>query len=148
VVSLALPPLRARREDISLLVNHFLGRLAEKNRRGVNGFAPDAMDLLVSAEWPGNVRQLFNVVEYCVALSSTPIVPAMLVKKALRDKTGEILPFAEARDRFERDYLAQLLHLTSGNVAQAARLAQRNRTDFYKLLNRHHLTPALFKSEE
>lgn len=148
VVSIALPPLRARREDIPVLVNHFLGLLTEKNRRNVNAFAPEALDLLIGADWPGNVRQLLNVVEYCVALSSTPIVPASLVKKGLRDKTGEILPLAEARDRFERDYLAQLLHITGGNVAQAARLAQRNRTDFYKLLNRHHLTPALFKGEE
>ena len=148
VVSLALPPLRERREDIPLLANHFLGRLADKNRRNLNGFAPDALEMLISADWPGNVRQLYNVVEYCVALSSTPIIPVALVKKALRDKTGEILPLAEARSRFERDYLVQLLQLTGGNVSQAARLAQRNRTDFYKLLSRHQLNPTLFKDKE
>jgi two-component system response regulator GlrR len=63
----------------------------------------------------------------------------------MRDQTGEILSLAEARNSFERDYLIQLLQITSGNVSQAARLAQRNRTDFYRLLNRHHLDPNAFK---
>ena len=148
VVSLTLPPLQDRREDIPLLANHFLKKLTSKGRRVVNGFSPESVDILVSANWPGNVRQLYNVVEYCVALCPTPVVPAALVKKALRNKTGEILPLAEARSRFERDYLVQLLQLTGGNVSQAARLAQRNRTDFYKLLSRHQLNPALFKDND
>jgi len=102
----------------------------------------------VHANFPGNVRQLFNVVEQCVALSLTPIIPASLVQKALRDRPLEILPFNEARQRFERDYLIQVLQITGGNVAHAARLSQRNRTDFYKLLERHNLTPASFKSTD
>ncbi|MDQ2696000.1 MAG: sigma 54-interacting transcriptional regulator, partial [Pseudomonadota bacterium] len=148
VVNLALPSLSERREDIPLLANHFLDRLRLKNRRTINAFAPESLELLVSAEWPGNVRQLYNVVEYCVALTATPIIPVALVRKALRDRTGEIVPLAEARSRFERDYLIQILQLTGGNVSQAARLAQRNRTDFYKLLSRHQLDPALFKAKE
>jgi two-component system response regulator GlrR len=148
VVNLVLPPLRQRREDIPLLAEHFLGRLSEKSRRKINAFSPEALELLISNAWPGNVRQLYNVVEYCVALASTPIIPAVLVKKALRDKTDEIMPLAKARSHFERDYLIQLLQLTQGNVTQAARLAQRNRTDFYKLLNRHQLNAALFKGKE
>ncbi len=148
VVNLVLPPLRQRREDIPLLAEYFLVRLSTKNKRSINGFAPEALELLISNAWPGNVRQLYNVVEYCVALASTPIIPAVLVKKALRDKTDEIMSLAEARSRFERDYLVQLLQLTQGNVTQAARLAQRNRTDFYKLLNRHQLNSALFKGKE
>jgi two-component system response regulator GlrR len=148
VVNLVLPPLRQRREDISLLAEYFLARLSARNRRKINAFSPEALELLISNAWPGNVRQLYNVVEYCVALASTPIITAVLVKKALRDKTDEIVPLAEARSRFERDYLVQLLQLTQGNVTQAARLAQRNRTDFYKLLNRHQLNAALFKGKE
>lgn len=147
VVNLVLPPLRERREDVALLADHFLESLRTKSRRDVNAFAPEALELMISHDWPGNVRQLYNVVEYCIALSSTPIIPVALVKKALRDKGGEILPLAEARNRFERDYLVQLLQLTEGNVTQAARLAQRNRTDFYKLLSRHQLNAALFKDK-
>lgn len=147
VVNLVLPPLRERREDVALLADHFLENLRSKSKRDVNAFAPEALELMITHDWPGNVRELYNVVEYCVALSSTPIIPVALVKKALRDKGGEILPLAEARTRFERDYLVQLLQLTEGNVTQAARLAQRNRTDFYKLLSRHQLNAALFKDK-
>ncbi|MEE4379162.1 MAG: sigma 54-interacting transcriptional regulator [Candidatus Competibacteraceae bacterium] len=145
VVVLHLPPLRDRREDIPVLANHFLTQLSSRDQRKLTGFSPEAMECLISAPWPGNVRQLSNVVENCVALSSTALIPLALVKKALRDKTGELTPLAEARQHFERDYLVRLLNMTSGNVAKAARLAQRNRTEFYKLLNRHQLDPRLFK---
>jgi two-component system response regulator GlrR len=144
VVTLALPSLSDRRDDIPLLAKHFLDAVATRYRKEVNAFAPDAMDLLVRASWPGNVRQLLNVVEQAVALSTSPIVPATLVQKAIRE-LEDIVPFDEARRRFEADYLTQLLKMTGGNVAQAAKFAQRNRTDFYKLLQRHALEPALFK---
>ena len=104
------------------------------------------MELLMTADWQGNVRQLKNVVEQSFILSTTKVIPARLVLKALRGKTGEIMPLTEAKKRFERDYLLKLLQLTSGNVTQAARLADRNRTEFYKLLHRHHLEPAEFKA--
>ena len=145
VVGLELPALAARREDISLLANSFLHRLSEKYGKRLNGFAPEAMELLIAAPWPGNVRQLQNIVEQTVVLSTTSLVPASLVQKALHDDIGGILPFETARKNFERDYLIKLLKATNGSVTQAARLAQRNRTEFYKLLQRHELTPALFK---
>ncbi|MDX1252790.1 MAG: sigma 54-interacting transcriptional regulator [Gammaproteobacteria bacterium] len=145
VVTLDLPTLAQRREDIPLLAVRFLDQLAEKNRKKVDGFSPDALELLVTAPWPGNVRQLFNVVEQTVALTATPIIPAKLVQRALREKPADIPSLVEAKSRFEREYLAQLLQMTNGNVTQAARLAKRNRTEFYKLLHRHHLDPSLFK---
>lgn len=145
VVGLELPALAARREDISLLANSFLHRLSEKYGKQLNGFAPEAVELLIAAPWPGNVRQLQNIVEQTVVLSTTSLVPASLVQKALHDDIGGILPFETARKNFERDYLIKLLKATNGSVTQAARLAQRNRTEFYKLLQRHELTPALFK---
>ncbi|MBY0339907.1 MAG: sigma 54-interacting transcriptional regulator [Rhodocyclaceae bacterium] len=144
VVSLDIPALNERRDDIPLLANHFLRRLAERYDKEVNGFAPDALELLVRASWPGNARQLLNVVEQAVALATSSVVPLALVQQAIRE-TEEVVPFDEARRRFESDYLVRLLKMTGGNVAQAAKLAQRNRTDFYKLLQRHALEPALFK---
>jgi two-component system response regulator GlrR len=146
VVVLDVPNLAARREDISLLADHFLTRLAEKNHQPRKWFAPEALDLLVSAAWPGNVRQLLNVVEHTYALATTPIIPAALVQKALKQRPSAPLAFADAKQRFERDYLVQLLRITNGNVSQAARLAQRNRTEFYRVLHRHQIDPAQFKS--
>lgn len=146
VVTLTLPSLEERREDIPLLANHFRDLLAKRYEKQVSGFAADAMETLVTANWSGNVRQLFNVVEQSVALATTSSIPAALIQQALRGKSGELIPLADARKHFERDYLTRLLHMTQGNVTQAARLAGRNRTEFYKLLNRHKLDPAHFKS--
>jgi two-component system response regulator GlrR len=148
VVTLTLPPLRERREDIPLLARHFLSVLTEKYGRRIHGFAPKALEMLVAADWPGNIRQLHNVLEQCVALCTTATIPATLVARALRDKPAEILPLAEARTAFERDYLVTLLKLTHGQVSEVARLAGRNRTEVYRLLQRHGLTPALFKDTD
>jgi two-component system, NtrC family, response regulator GlrR len=145
VVTLEVPSLSERREDIPLLAQHFLGLLAQRSGKKIKGLSPEAVDVLVRAPWPGNVRQLYNVMEQAVALSTTPIIPAALVHKAIREKPLEIPPLVEARNNFEREYLIKLLQTTNGNVSQAARLARRNRTDFYKLLHRHHLDPGLFK---
>ncbi len=145
VVNLEMPVLADRREDIPLLANHFLQKLSSDESRA-KGFSGEAMELLMSASWPGNIRQLYNVVEQAVVLATAAVIPAALIQRALRSKDSGIIPFAEARQRFERDYLTKVLHMTDGNVAQAARLAQRNRTEFYKLLGKYHLAPALFKS--
>jgi two-component system, NtrC family, response regulator GlrR len=145
VVSLKLPALAERREDIPLLAQHFLRRLAERYRKPVPTLAPDAMALLVAAPWPGNVRQLLNLLEQAMALTTTTVIPATLVQSALKEDAAALIPFEEARKTFERDYLVRLLKITGGNVTQAAQLAKRNRTEFYKLLQRHCLEPAMFK---
>ena len=147
VVALDIPSLAERREDIPLLANYFLETLEDASRKKVTGFAPEAMEVLLSAPWPGNVRQLFNIVEQSVAFTTTSLIPASLVQRALRDEIDVAMPaFADARSRFEREYLTQLLQITNGNVSQAARIAKRNRTEFYKLLHKHHLNPAQFKT--
>jgi two-component system response regulator GlrR len=145
VVSLKLLSLADRREDIPLLAVHFLQRLAERYRKPPPTLAPDAMALLVAAPWPGNVRQLLNLLEQSVALATTPVIPATLVQAALKEDAAALTPFEEARRTFERDYLVRLLKITGGNVTQAAQLAKRNRTEFYKLLQRHRLEPGMFK---
>lgn len=148
VVSLTLLPLADRREDIPLLCAHFIEQLSKRYNKPARTLSPEAMELLVNAAWPGNVRQLLNVVEQAVALSTSPVVPASLVQQALRDDNSAMISLDEARRAFEHDYLVRLLRSTEGNVTQAARMAQRNRTEFYKLLQRHDLTPALFKPEK
>ncbi|MEO8021188.1 sigma 54-interacting transcriptional regulator [Polaromonas sp.] len=147
VVTLTLPPLSERREDIALLANHFLVKLADKYGKRLSGFAPEALKALSTAAWPGNVRQLYNVVEQVCALASTPLIPLTLIQRALRSPSVQVLTLAEARQRFEREYLVGLLKLTDGNVADAARLADRNRTEFYRLMQKHSLTPGHFKAD-
>ncbi len=146
VVSFGLPALSERREDIPVLATHFLNQLVDRYKKPLNGFASEAMEILVKSAWPGNVRELYNVVEQAVALSTTSIITPALVDSAMRGQSAELSSFESARSEFERDYLAKLLKITGGNVTQAAKLAKRNRTEFYKLLQRHHLDPKLFKA--
>lgn len=145
VVNLKIPILTERREDIPLLANHFLLQCQKGRYSKATAFSPEAMNLLVGAAWPGNVRQLENVVQQIVALAHTKMIPEALVRDAIASESGVMPSFNEARHRFERDYLVKVLRLSEGNVSRAAKLAQRNRTDFYKLLQRHDLKPDQFK---
>jgi two-component system response regulator GlrR len=148
VVSLSIPPLRERREDIPGLVRKFLDLHGERHKQHMHGFTPEAMDLLNSYDWPGNVRQLGNVVEQCHALCVTPLASASLVQRALGTRPAATMSYVEAKERFELDYLTGLMKRTGGHVTAAARLAGRNRTEFYRLLQKHGLTPGLFKADD
>ncbi|MGB5246416.1 MAG: sigma 54-interacting transcriptional regulator [Woeseia sp.] len=146
VVNMRLPALDDRREDIPLLVSHFLQEIAREGGQDRKVYAPEAVELLVTAEWPGNIRQLYNIVRQNVALSRSPVISGELVQSSLGEHAGKLASFSDARDEFTRNYLSQILQITGGNVSQAARLAKRNRTDFYKLLARHDLNPDSFKT--
>lgn len=145
VVSLRIPSLAERREDIPLLANHFIGVFSRKYRKTVHGFAPDALETLIGAAWAGNVRQLQNVIEQMVVLATTPLISLALVQRALHDDIGNLVTFDVARQQFEHQYLSNLLKTTQGNVALAAKIAKRNRTEFYNLLKRHQLDPKSFQ---
>ncbi|MBG5882693.1 two-component system response regulator GlrR [Providencia alcalifaciens] len=145
VVNLRIPALNERAEDIPLLANHLLREAASRHKPFVRSFSSDAMKCLMTASWPGNVRQLVNVIEQCVALTTSPVISEALVSQALEGENTALPTFVEARNQFELNYLRKLLQMTKGNVTQAARMAGRNRTEFYKLLGRHDLEANDFK---
>ncbi len=145
VVKFELPPLCARREDIPLLAGHFLGTLATRYGKPVKGITPEALGLLGAAPWPGNVRQLHEVIEQCVLLCTGNLLAAAAVQRALAAPGDDFAAFDGARRRFEHLYLTRILRITDGNVTQAAKLAKRNRGDFSSLLARHELDPEAFK---
>ena len=145
VVTLKLPALRERREDIPLLLSHFLKELSKRYEKNVNALSHNALEMMSAAAWPGNVRQLYNVAEQVVALTTGEIVSTKVVEQAMQMDLQGLDSFEEARRRFEYDYLTRLLKLTQGNVTQASKLAKRNRTEFYKLLQRHSIEAAHFK---
>lgn len=143
--TLLVPPLSDRPEDIPVLAKHFLSRLRPEANLSL---APEALSALQEGRWPGNVRQLKNVLGQVAELSLTPIIPEAIVRRVMRELEEECLTaLDDARRDFEREYLIRLLQTTGGNVAHAARVAQRNRTEFYKLLARHGLDPASFKQK-
>lgn len=148
VVTLGLPTLAERREDIPVLATRFLRSVASRYGRPVRGFSPDSMELLMAAPWPGNVRQLHNAIEKAVALCTEPIVPTALMERILATPVEPQTSLDTAKQAFERDYVVQLLKQTRGNVTDAARLAQRNRSEFYALLRRHSLDPKQFKDTD
>jgi two-component system, NtrC family, response regulator GlrR len=131
ILPIEMPPLGRRREDIPLLVSHFLEQAMEPGGQK-KIYTPEAIELLATTDWPGNVRQLFELVKQNVALSHGKVMT-------------KIPTYDEARDAFARAYLADNLQRTEGNVTQAARIAKRTRTDFYKLLARYRLQPDDFK---
>ncbi|MCW7549334.1 two-component system response regulator GlrR [Photorhabdus sp. P32] len=145
VVNLKIPALNGRVEDIPLLANHLLRESAKRHKPFVRSFSVDAMKCLMAASWPGNVRQLVNVIEQCVALTTAPVISEALVMQALEGENTALPTFVEARNQFELNYLRKLLQMTKGNVTHAARMAGRNRTEFYKLLARHELDANDFK---
>ncbi len=148
VANITLPPLSARSEDIPLLARQALDDYRNRHPDcAALGFSPEALALLAAAAWPGNVRQLCGVVEQLASLCCSPVIGAAMVESALSGGGGGIPSFNEARAEFAKEYLIRLLRTKEGNVTLAANMAGRNRTDFYKLLNRHGIEAANFKSK-
>ena len=135
IVTLSLPSLRERPEDIPLLANHFISQQKSKAKKLSN----QSLEMLIGYDWPGNIRELKNVIEQVCVFSNTAIIPVSLIEKALQQENLAMSSFNDARQEFEQAYLIKLLKLVNGNVSQAARIAQRNRTEFYRLLKRHNL---------
>lgn len=146
VVSINLPSLRERKEDIAFLGNHFLQAIARREGGPTKQLAPQAISRLVSYSWPGNVRQLENVMEQTAALCRGAVISDTLIANALPDQSQPIALLSDAKKEFEHDYVADLLRSTQGNMTMAAKLAGRNRSDFYKIVSRHKLDINIFKS--
>ncbi|MEN9849688.1 MAG: hypothetical protein RL368_2428 [Pseudomonadota bacterium] len=149
VIPLYMPSLSERREDIPLLIDHFLAEQGKQESTEPVRFSPEALAYMVSMPWPGNVRQLQNVVEQCSVLSSSPLIPLSLVKHALRDTVYKFQTLAQARDEFDKTYLQRVLRMVGGNLKNAAVIADCEAEHLNGLLNKHHLNPQDFcKSEE
>ncbi len=144
IMPIEIPPLGRRREDIPLLVSHFLEQ-ATVPGENKKLYTPEAIELLATTDWPGNVRQLFELVKQNVALSHGKIMSKEFVERSLGRTESKVPGYDEARESFARSYLTQHLQSTAGNVSQAARIAKRNRTDFYKLLAKYRVQPDDFK---
>ena len=146
VVNLHLPSLRERREDISYLANHLLHKIAKRENSPGKNLAPQAVALLLEYEWPGNVRQLENVLEQAFALCRGSVIAETLIRNALPYSQQHLIAsLSDAKREFERDYVVDLLRTTEGQVTLAAKLAGRNRSDFHKIINRHKIVVDEFK---
>lgn len=148
VIPLRVPSLAERPEDILLLAQHFLDREIARLRRPIQGFSPEALDKLICRPWPGNVRELENAVTLAAALTEKGWVAAEAIPDPSRaGGRSAFPPLQDAKAAFERGYLENLLRATDGNISRAARIAGRHRTDLYKLMRKHELTPQEFKNQ-
>jgi two-component system response regulator GlrR len=147
VIPITLPPLRNRREDIPVLVDHFLKKYRGQMDKKITGLTPPAMQRLMLHDWPGNVRELENTIEYAVAMTEQQVIGEDLILPAKGMPDEAIKPLKEARENFDKSYLIRLLELTRGNVSSAAALAGRYRADLYTLLKKYLINPSDFKKD-
>jgi len=147
VIPIFIAPLRERREDIPALVNHFVRMFSQEMKKEIRGVAPVAMQQLMLQDWPGNVRQLKNAIEYAVAMTKHDVITEDMLLDSRDLSEGEFKPLKEAKASFEKSYIIHLLELTHGNVSKAAQLAGKYRADFYNLLKKYSLRPDDFKKD-
>lgn len=145
VIPVELPLLKDRKEDIPLLVEHFIRKYSEQMGKNIHSITPAAMQKLMLHNWPGNVRELMNIIEYAIAMTSRDTITDDLIFQV--NDEGEGLPtFNEAKAEFEKHYLTNLLKATEGNVSKAAELAGKYRADLYNLLKKHDISPQDYKA--
>jgi two-component system, NtrC family, response regulator HydG len=147
VILIALPPLRDRTGDVPLLAYHFLGRYGRNRERPLEGLDADALALLEAYPWPGNIRELQNVIERACALADGPTLGLRDLPDHIRVRgrpapavPGKRLPLRQARETwlrvFTQEYLTDLLRDHGGNISQAAKTAGVDRKTLHRLLNR------------
>jgi two-component system response regulator GlrR len=144
VIPVELPLLKNRKEDIPPLVQLFIKKYSAQTGKKVKSITPAAMQKLMLHDWPGNVRELENTIEYAIAMTTSNTLKDDLILKT-KDSQGELPTLQEARARFEKKYLQNLLEITGGNVSKAAELAGKYRADLYNLMKKHGITPQDFK---
>ncbi len=148
VITISLPALRDRREDVPLLARYFVDKYSKAFGRSIRDLTPDAISHLCNYEWPGNVRQLENVIERAVALCEGPIINAAVLSDDVQSKPEDWsadfieLPIKEARQQFERQYLIEKLRRHGGNVTLAARSAGLPRQNYHRRMKSLGLPPS------
>jgi len=148
IIPLALPPLRERKEDIPLLARYFLEKYAVEFDKGAKEFTAHALQRLVTYEWPGNVRELENVVERAVVFSNESVIHQVDVLSPPSER-AEPESFKEAKarviERFEKNYIENVLCAHRGNISKAAEAVQKNRRAFWELIRKYQIDVDRFK---
>ncbi|RMF58451.1 MAG: sigma-54-dependent Fis family transcriptional regulator, partial [Calditrichaeota bacterium] len=149
VISIHLPPLRERKEDIPLLCEHFIQKYAKASPKTIRGISQEALEKIEGYNWPGNVRELENVIERAITLATDEWIEVRDLPEKVTAADGKLqqidvdLPLKEAREKllaqFEREYLRQMLRRYNGNVSRAASHSGVDRRTFHRMLNRYDL---------
>jgi DNA-binding NtrC family response regulator len=150
VITVTLPPLRDRIEDIPLLARHFLEKCSEELDRQIKDINPRALHKLMNYDWPGNVRELENIVERAVVFSTRSLIDAEDIHLPESDANSKAKTFKEAKSvavtRFEKKYIQDILSAHQGNISQSAKAAQKDRRAFWELIRKHRIDPRNYKA--
>jgi two-component system response regulator GlrR len=148
VIPIRVPPLRERKEDIPLLVEHFLDKVAGKLKKPVKALGPAALQKLMIYSWPGNVRELENMIECAVVMTPEEVIPEeMIILPGQEMGETAFKTLKASKQDFEKNYLIQLMKISRGNVSQASKLAGKYRADLYELLEKYRINPLDFRQE-
>lgn len=145
VVPIYIPPLRERRDDIPLLATYFLTGFCKVLKKDIVRFTPAAIQRMVIYDWPGNVRELQNKIEHAVIMTNKNIIATEDIFTATNTLKNTFNSYKDAKERFEREYIENLLKITKGNVSTASKMAKRYRADIYKLIKKYNLNPENYK---
>ena len=153
VYPLRVAPLRERPEDIPPIVTHHLSIIAARENRPALRMTPAALERLLNYPWPGNVRELVNLLERAVLMAANRQIDAQHIifptapvrTRSATGNGGALLPYREAKQRFETEYYSQLMRTAGGNVSLAAKLGQKTRKEVYDALQRLGLTPTDYR---
>jgi two-component system response regulator GlrR len=145
VIPMHIPPLRERKEDIPLLINHFLAEFNKELGKNVEGFSPAAIQKMMTYQWPGNVRELKNKVKQAMVLTRNNVIGAEDLFFHVPVASNKFQSFREAKREFEKEYISQVLRISQGNISQAARLAKKDRKDFYDVMKKYNIQPDAFR---
>ena len=138
-ISVMIPPLRARQGDAALLAHAFLEKFSQQQNRALKGFTPDAIDAIESYPWPGNVREMENVIKRAVIMAESGQISALDLGLKADAVESQPLNLRQVRDEAERRAVVRALGRTNGNIVQAAELLGVSRPTLYDLLNRFGL---------
>ena len=146
VIEIRVPPLRERREDIPLLVAHFLEEGSKGSGKAVEGITPEAMEWLTHYDWPGNVRELKNAIERALAYATGPFITVQDLPEAILMATVRQERFNSYREwkektleQLEKDFLEKSIHEQGGNLTLAAKELGIHRSTLHRLIRKHHL---------
>jgi len=142
VIPIHIPPLRERREDIELLCETFIEQMNRKNRKNIRGISADTIELFKTYEWPGNIRELENMIEKAVILTHNTILQASdFGQSMIKTDKLKIRPLRAAIDNFEREYITKVLRLTDNNLEESRRILEIDKKTLNQFLKKYEIVP-------
>ena len=146
VMPVYLPPLRQRKDDIPLLATYFITEFCKALKKDPLGFSPAALQRMLLYDWPGNIRELRNKIEHAAIMSNKNSIEPGDIFPERNTTTNVFHSYKDAKERFEREYIENLLKANNGNVTNASKMASRYRADIYKLIKKYNINPEEYKA--